>query len=275
MLDVYQYLDYRKLLKDLYQERKALNVNFSYRYISLKTGIRSSGYFANILSGKSNISLQLVLKLAHLFGMKRPEAEYFELLVLFNQAKTHDEKNHLFDRILKLKKSKVKTLLPEYHEYFGNWYYVVIREMLDFHPFAGDFDELAKRVSPPISAKEAERAIEVLERLGLIRKNGKGVYERMDALVSTGEEVQSTSIVNFQKQTLDLAKRSFDLHPKELRDISTLTVSISQKNLQRIKDRIRNVRREILELAKADPFTDTVYQLEFLAFPVTLPPPTA
>ena len=91
MLDVYQYLDYRKLLKDLYQERKALNVNFSYRYISLKTGIRSSGYFANILSGKSNISLQLVLKLAHLFGMKRPEAEYFELLVLFNQAKTHDE----------------------------------------------------------------------------------------------------------------------------------------------------------------------------------------
>ena len=32
---------------------------------------------------------------------------------------------------------------------------------------------------------------------------------------------------------------------------------------------------EILELAKADPFTDTVYQLEFLAFPVTLPPPTA
>ncbi len=271
MIDVYQYLDYRKLLKDLYQERKTANANFSYRYISLKTGIRSSGYFANILSGKSNISLKLVLKLSQLFGLKRPEAEYFELLVLFNQSKTHDEKNHLFDRILKLKKSKIKTLLPEYHEYFGNWYYVVIRELLDFHAFSGDYDELARRLSPPITPKEAERAITVLENLGLIQKNPKGVYERLDALVTTGEEVQSTAIVNFQKQTLDLAKRSFDLVPKEARDISTLTVSISSKNLQRIRERIRNVRREILELAKADPFTDTVYQLEFLAFPVTQP----
>ena len=269
MLDVYQYLDYRKLLKDMYLERKAQTPIFSYRYISLKTGIRSSGYFANILSGKSNISLKLVLKLSQLFALKRPEAEYFELLVLFNQAKTHDEKNHLFDRILKLKKSKVKTLLPEYYEYFGNWYYVVIREMLDFHPFDGNFEALGRAITPAISAKEAERAITVLENLGLIRKTPKGVYERLDALVTTGEEVQSTAIVNFQKQTLDLAKRSFDLHPKEERDISTLTVSISRKNLQRIKDRIRNVRREILELAKADPFTDTVYQLEFIAFPVT------
>jgi uncharacterized protein (TIGR02147 family) len=271
MIDVYQYLDYRKLLKDLYQERKALNSNFSYRYISLKTGIRSSGYFANILSGKSNISLKLVLKLSQLFGLKRPEAEYFELLVLFNQSKTHDEKNHLFDRILKLKKSKIKTLLPEYYEYFNNWYYVVIREMLDFHPCNGDFEAVARLISPPITAKDAERAFTVLESLGLIQKNAKGFYERADALITTGEEVQSTAIVNFQKQTLDLAKKSFDLYPKEARDISTLTISISQKNLQRIKERIRNVRREILELAKADPFTDTVYQLEFIAFPVTKP----
>lgn len=269
MIDVYQYLDYRKLLKDMYLEKKALNANFSYRYISLKTGIRSSGYFANILSGKSNISLKLVLKLSQLFGLKRPEAEYFELLVLFNQSKTHDEKNHLFDRILKLKKSKIKTLLPEYYEYFNNWYYVVIREMLDFTPFKDDYASLAQKISPPISAKDAERAIVVLESLGLIQKNAKGIYERVDALVTTGEEVQSTAIVNFQKATLDLAKRSFDAFPKEARDISTLTISISQKNLARIKERIRNVRREILELAKSDPFTDTVYQLEFIAFPVT------
>jgi uncharacterized protein (TIGR02147 family) len=268
-IDVYQYLDYRKLLKDLYLEKKALNSNFSYRYISLKTGIRSSGYFANILSGKSNISLKLVLKLSQLFSLKKPEAEYFELLVLFNQSKTHDEKNHLFDRILKLKKSKIKTLLPEYYEYFNNWYYVVIREMLDFVPFKGDYESLAQKISPAITTKEAERAIVVLESLGLIQKNAKGIYERVDALVTTGEEVESTAIVNFQKATLDLAKRSFDAFPKSARDISTLTISISQKNLQRIKERIRNVRREILELAKSDPFTDTVYQLEFIAFPVT------
>jgi uncharacterized protein (TIGR02147 family) len=271
MIDVYEYLDYRKLLKDLYLERKGRNTKFSYRYISLKTGIRSSGYFANILSGKSNVALNLVLKLCQLFGLKGAEAEYFELLVHFNQAKTHDEKNHLFDRILKVKKSKVRTLLPESYEYFNNWYYVVIREMLDFYSFRGDYEALAKMVSPPITAKEAERAIQVIEALGLAKKNAKGVYEKVDALVSTGDEVKSTAVVNFQKATLDLAKRSFDIYPMDSRDVSTLTITISQRNFRRIKDRIRNVRREILELAKADALTDTVYQLEFIAFPVTRP----
>lgn len=269
MVDIYEYLDYRKLLKDLYLERKAKNSKFSYRYISLKTGIRSSGYFANILSGKSNVALNLVLKLCQLFALKGAEAEYFELLVHFNQAKTHDEKNHLFDRILKVKKSKVRTLLPEFFEYFNNWYYVVIREMLDFYAFRGDYDALAKMVSPPITAKDAERAITVLETLGLARKNAKGVYEKIDALVTSGDEVKSLAIVNFQKATLDLAKRSFDAFPMESRDVSTLTITISQRNFRRIKDRIRNVRREILELAKSDALTDTVYQLEFIAFPVS------
>lgn len=269
MADVYEYLDYRKLLKDLYLERKARNSKFSYRYISLKTGIRSSGYFANILSGKSNVALNLVLKLCQLFGLKGAEAEYFELLVHFNQSKTHDEKNHLFDRILKVKKSKVRTLLPEFYEYFSNWYYVVIREMLDFYPFRGDYEALAKMISPPITSKDAERAITVLETLGLAKKNAKGVYEKVDALVTTGDEVKSTAVVNFQKATLDLAKRSLDVFGMDDRDVSTLTITLSHRNFRRIKDRIRNVRREILELAKSDALTDTVYQLEFIAFPVT------
>jgi uncharacterized protein (TIGR02147 family) len=269
MIDIYQYFDYRKLLKELYQERKGRDPKFSYRYICLKTGIRSAGYFSNVLAGKSNISLKVVLKLSHIFALKRAEADYFELLVLFNQAKTHDEKNLLFDRILKVKKSKMKTLDASYYELFSHWYYVAIREVLDFYPFRGDYRELAQMVSPTISAKEAERAVVVLETLGLIRRNAKGVYERVEALVTTGEETRSMAIVQFQKTTLDLAKRAFDAFPLEARDISTLTISISRRNFPRIKEKIRAVRREILELAKADDDTDTVFHLNILAFPLS------
>ncbi len=269
MIDVYQYFDYRKLLKDLYQERKSRDGKFSYRFICLKTGIRSAGYFSNVLAGKSNISLKVVLKLAQLFAMKRGESDYFELLVLFNQAKTHDEKNLLFDRILKVKKSKVKTLDASYYELFSHWYYVALREVMDYYPFKGDFRELGQQVSPAVTAKEAERAVAVLETLGLIAKNPKGVYERVEALISTGEETKSMAIVQFQKTTLDLAKRAFDAFPLEARDISTLTISVSRRNFPRIKEKIRAVRREILELAKADDDTDTVFHLNILAFPLS------
>jgi uncharacterized protein (TIGR02147 family) len=269
MIDVYQYFDYRKLLKELYQERKAQDSKFSYRYICLKSGIRSPGYFSNVLAGKSNISLKVVLKLSQVFGLKRPEAEYFELLVLFNQAKTHDEKNHIFDRILKLKKSKVKTLDASYYELFRHWYYPAIRELMDFYSFNGDYRELSQMLAPPVTPKEAERAVGVLESLGLIRKNENGAYERVEALASTGDEIRSMAIVQFQQATLELAKQSFDAFPMEARDISTLTISISHRNFSKVKEKIRNVRREILELAKADEKTDTVYHLNFIAFPLT------
>lgn len=269
MIDTYQYFDYRKLLKDLYQERKSQDGKFSYRYICLKSGIRSPGYFSNVLAGKSNISLKVVLKLSQVFGLKRPEAEYFELLVLFNQAKTHDEKTLLFDRILKLKKSKVKTLDASYYELFSHWYYPAIRECLDFHAFRGDCRELSQMISPAITPREAERAITVLETLGLIRRNEQGVYERVEALASTGDEVRSMAIVQFQKDTLELAKRSYDAFPLEARDNSTLTISISKRNFAKVKDKIRSMRREILELAKSDDDTDTVFHLNFIAFPLT------
>src|SRR5947199_298755 len=83
--------------------------------------------------------------------------------------------------------------------------------------------ELSQMVSPAVTPKEAERAIHVLESLGLIRKNENGVYERVEALASTGDEIRSMAIVQFQQATLDLAKRSFDAFPMEARDISTLT----------------------------------------------------
>ena len=269
MIDIYSYFDYRKLLKELYQERKAQDGKFSYRYICLKSGIRSPGYFSNVLAGKSNISLKVVLKLSQVFALKRPEAEYFELLVLFNQAKTHDEKTLLFDRILKLKKSKVKTLDASYYELFSHWYYPAIRECLDFHVFRGDYRELSQMISPAVTPREAERAITVLETLGLIKKNEQGVYERVEALASTGDEVRSMAIVQFQKDTLELAKRSYDAFPVEARDNSTLTISISRRNFSKVKEKIRSMRREILELAKSDDDTDTVFHLNFIAFPLT------
>ena len=77
------------------------------------------------------------------------------------------------------------------------------------------------------------------------------------------------AVFHFQKATLNLARRAFDVFGLEERDISTLTIGISHQNFARVKEILRNSRREIMELAKFDDRADTVYQLEFFAFPVT------
>jgi uncharacterized protein (TIGR02147 family) len=48
-----------------------------------------------------------------------------------------------------------------------------------------------------------------------------------------------------------------------------LTISVSRRNFPRIKEKIRAMRREVLELAKADDQTDTVFHLNILAFPLS------
>ena len=108
MIDIYEYIDYRKLLNDLYKEKREEYPYFSYRYIAKKVGFSSAGFLANIIQGKRNISPEYIFGFAKLFKLKKTETEYFELLVNFDQARNHDQKKYYFEKILSSKKSKIK-----------------------------------------------------------------------------------------------------------------------------------------------------------------------
>jgi uncharacterized protein (TIGR02147 family) len=269
MIDIFDYFDYRKLLKDLYNERKAANPFFSYRLIGSKVGFSSAGFFTKILQGRTNISLKIALEFAKLFKLKKHELHYFDLLVQFNQAKTHDEKKYFFEKLISMKQAKGKNLVPEQYELFSRWYYVVIREIVGLYPFYGNYKELAAMVVPAIKETEAKKAVLTLEKLGLVVKNPDGYYEQTDAVISTGDEWKSLGIQNFQIEAADLAKHAIRNIPKRERDISTLTLSISPKTLESIRERLKQFRRELLELARTDAFADRVHQVNIHVFPVS------
>ena len=68
---------------------------------------------------------------------------------------------------------------------------------------------------------------------------------------------------------MELAREALYSVPKTHRDISTLTLSISEQGLQHIKEKIKDCRRELLEIAKADENADRVYQLNLQLFPLS------
>jgi len=118
MIDVFAYSDYRKYLNDFYEAEKRRNPHFSHRYIAQKVGFNSSGFFSKILQGTTNISNELALKFADFCKLKKSEADYFGLLVLYNQAKSHAEKKRWFEKILAFSKSKVKIVEVSQYEFF-------------------------------------------------------------------------------------------------------------------------------------------------------------
>ena len=267
---LFQYSDYRQFLKDCYATNKARQSSFSYRYLSLRAGVNSSAFFKYVIEGKRNLSKGTLLKTCLALGLKDKDAEYFENLVFFNQAKTIKEKNVYFDRLTKLRGSyDVKRVEESQHAYYEQWYHSVVRELLPIASHRGDPKSLAQLLSPAITPKQAQESIELLHRLGLIRKDAQGRWQQVDPVLTTGNAIASQVVINFQIKMLDLAKEAYDRCIPEERLMSSTTLAISENTLGLFRKKIRQLRAELLELARLEEKPEKVYQLNMNLFPLT------
>ncbi len=268
MPDIYEYLDYRAFLRDWFAGMQAATPAYSYRLAAKRIGCNPA-FFIRVLQGKKNVSSEMAFRIAGVLKLNRRAIEYFDLLVQSSRADSQAETKFLMERIGAFRNSKIATLDAARYEFFSKWYYSAIREVLEFHPFHGNYTQLARLVVPAIKPSEAKRAVEVLLQLDLIRKEPSGAYHRTEAVVTTGEGWKSQAIVEYQLDTLDLAKEALVRIPPEARNISTLTLCLSDPTYLAIIEKLKAFRRETLELAKNDPEPDKVCQFNFQLFPLT------
>jgi len=268
VLSIYKYIDYRVFLTDAVNASKETKPHFSYRYIAQNLGLRSSGYFLYILQGKRKISEALALKTANFFKLNKKETEYFLLIVNYAHAKSHIEKQFLFERIAVARRKTARSIDQHLYSYYEKWYYLAIREYMAIHRFTDDFACLARSLNPNITLGEAKEAVATLEKLGLIRKSGDGSYARTDVITTTGDTWQSETIHNLQQQFLDISKASLENLPKEQRDFSNLTVSMSPETWLEVKKKFADLRALVLEMAQQDKNADSIYQINIQAFPL-------
>jgi uncharacterized protein (TIGR02147 family) len=268
-MNLFNYTDFRSFLSDYYALRKKQDPRFSHRFFSMKAGIRSSGFFSDVLKGRRNLTTNLIMKFGEALKLKPVERDYFESLVRFSQAKTLAEKNRYYEKMLSFRNIKAEVLGKHQYEFYSKWYYSAVRELINFIRFRDDFAGLAKKLNPPVTPSQAKKAVRILEKLGLIRKGAEGVYHQTSAIITTGKEFRSLNVANFQKATMDLAGEAIERHPRENRDISTLTVTLSEKSFQTAREEIEALRKKILSMARAEQKPDRVYQVNFQLFPLS------
>lgn len=267
---VYDYLDYRSYLSDMFFFRKADASYFSYRYFSKKAGFGAPNFLQLVVNGQRNLTNASIAKVAKGFDLKKKEREFFEYLVFMNQASIHDEKNHYYRKMISLIGYKsIGTIEKDQYEYFSKWYYPVIRELL---PVGGDVatpEKIAAKLKPRITTKQAESALQLLEKLNLIKQNRDGVWEQIHGDISTGPEIKSIAAANFHLEMLQLAKESIDRFSASERDISGLTLSVQRERLAEMKTKLIAFRKEMMELASFDENPDMVVQINIQLFPLT------
>ena len=269
MKPIFEYSDYRLFLHDFLLAAKSGGKSLTYEELGRKVGFTSKGFITQIIQGKCNIPKDKIRKFGQALGLKKKEQSYFELLVQFDQAKTHRAKNENFQKLTSQFRTRIRHVGPDKYDFYSEWYYSAIRSLLAYYSFTGNYKELAQQLSPSITPGQAKKAIELLERLSLIVKNDDEFYHLTDRILSTGDSVDSLAVANFQQTTMDLAKDAIERFPKEQRDSSTLTLGLSEDGYRSAIGKIAALRKDLLDIARFDRKIDRVVQVNLHAFPLT------
>jgi uncharacterized protein (TIGR02147 family) len=270
MRSIFEYIDYRKYLSDYYTFRKKTSHVFSYRFFSAKAGIASPVFLKLIIEGKRNLTRASIEKFCIALQLTKKEALYFKSLVLFEQAKTADEKQEHYAVLRSIENAvSEKALEADQYDYFGKWYNVVIRELITLFDFKDNYQLLGQSVTPPITSREAENSVELLKRLHLIKKSPGGMYEQTDAAITANADIGLMGVRQFKNEMAMLAVKAVDNFPREKRNISGITIGISPAMYQIIKTEIAVFKDRIVSLVHRDEESSGVYQLNVQLFPVS------
>jgi uncharacterized protein (TIGR02147 family) len=267
-IDVFRYLDYRAFLAAFYRAKKKRG--FSYRAFSRAAGLGAPNYLKLVIEGQRSLTKPMAARFAEACGLEGDAAEYFARLVDFNQAKTAAARNAAYEQLTAFGRYRQAQKLELAHAaYHSQWYLPAIRELCASPAFREDPQWLASVLRPAITTRQAKRALELLLELGLIERDGSGRLRQTNTVVTTGPETRSMNIRNYHAEMMRRATEAMELVPASERDISSLTLCLGADGLARLKQRVQEFRRELVELAERETERGQVLQLNFQLFPLS------
>lgn len=255
-LDIFAYENYRELLSDYYLEQKEKYPSkFSYRFFSKEAGFSTSNFLMLVIKGKRNVSYESIKKIASVIKLRGRRYDYFENLVLFNQASSHTDKTKFYEKLVSFKEYKEARMVTDSEKlYFSKWFFPVVREMVKLDSFSPSARWIASKIKPNIKVTEAQEALDLLLDLGLVGVNNKGKWEQKDAQLTTNGQGASHEVVAYHKKMIHLGFECLG-HAAKDRDVSGITMSISPAKFRVIQNKIEEFRDEIQAIVK-QPITD-------------------
>jgi uncharacterized protein (TIGR02147 family) len=276
MPELFDYLDYRKYLHDYFQAKKQSLPSWSYQHFAEQLGFKAKDFAYRVIKGKKNLSSDSILKVAQGLEFNSLQTQYFNTLVNCNQSKNIAEQE-LYFNLLNTIKTQGRTTHPaqrlrqDQFQFYSQWYHSAVRSLIEMLGFQDDFKTLAASLTPRITARQAEASVTLLEKLGLIQKSSRGVYRATQKTITTGGDTRSILIPSYHKATIELSAKALDETPANQRDMSNLTLGISEKTFHRFSEQLRQFRKELLEQAEKDEEADRVYHLNLHFYPLSKP----
>ncbi len=268
VIDVFTYDDYRELLSDYYLKKKDQQPTFSYRAFARRTGFRAPNHLQRVILGDRNLTLEAAVRYAEAMGLDAEEQEYF--CVLVECAHVSEEERPLLEerRRALIRYRKAKRLDAAYAAYHSHWYIPVIFDLVSCEGFVDDPAWIAPHMRPEIAVEEAALAMRVLRELHLI-KEVDGRLVPVEPVLTTGAEARRKGIADYHRSMIARGSDAIENIPSDERDISALTLCVSEESMARLKERLREFRKELLSIDPDEGGPKQVVQLNLQLFPLT------
>ncbi len=269
MKPVMEYNNFRVYIRDNYAERKDRS-GFTWRDFAKAAGYSSPVFLKLVCDGKCNLSDVGVERVASAMGLVGVDLQYFRQLVAFNQEKTSDSKKRAYADMRQLAKDNSFALVGEdQYDYFDSWVNPVLREIAPQMPGATPA-KIADQFVFDVETAQVKKSLNLLQKTGLLQKDEQGNFAQGNKSITTGcIEVASLGIREMHRQMGQLAVESLDQVPVNERDVSGLTIGISDSAFEKISKEIADFRRRISAIVMEDSGDERVYRLNVQLFPLT------
>ena len=268
MRPVFEYLDYRDILKEAFEERKAGFPLFSYRMLAESFGLDTSNVF-RILQGDAHLPARCQSRAIEFLGLSGRSSEYFLLLIAYARERNAKARKEILEQAMALRDVSRRKLVDQELAYYRDWWVVAVRSMLEVVDGRVRPAEIAARLSPSVTEAEVAKALELLLDLGLAKKASSERFVLSEVHLTAGGEKKTEAVRGFQRQILALAAESLERFPREQRDVSTITFAVDQSAFVEIREMLRECRRQVQKRIEESKNPDRVLQLAMALFPLS------
>jgi len=275
VVNLFVFEDYRAFLRAYYVEQKGRNKGYSFRLFARHAGLASPNYLKLVIEGSRRITDKSLPNFIKGLKLTKEEEVYFKELVTFQEAKDVDTREVSRDELSKLRarsQKRAAELEDNRADYLKHWYHLAVRELVTLDGFDPDPKWMSRMLRGRISQDEAKESLELLLRLGFVRKEEAG-YVVAEPLLTSGDDITNKRVAGLiqkiHRDMSELAMKAMDEEAREWRELNGLTIAVPLSRVSEIKNAIKRFRRELNQTFSGEEANEAVYYLAVQFFPLT------
>jgi uncharacterized protein (TIGR02147 family) len=263
---------YQELVDGLFAAaRQKLGRRSSLRSVAVALGQASPSAVHAMARGHRLLSTTVQTKLIELLALTTYEAELVRGWVNYERkvrdGTATDGDRRRLER-LDVRAQPAETTSAATFRYIAEWHHLPLKTLVSSRSFRHNLDWIGDRLRGKLPAAKIVRALQVLEQLGFIAREGRSWRVLRD--VATALDVPSAAVRRHHVEMMTRAAEAVEELPVEERDMSSLTLLFDRRRLPEAKAALEAFRREFVQHFE-DATADDVFQLNMQLFAHTAP----